>query len=109
MELKDFSFEKHYQVQKPEYDPEQWHQYQGGMSDRTFVIYALIGIAIFLATYMVHNHMEPKDLLAPEVHAEEVSTLEGACAYAGLYPEKVTNLKQLTTACENNGTPVQPL
>lgn len=46
---------------------------------------------------------------AAGMNLEDVHSLEASCAYAGLYPEKIVNLKELSAACKNNGTPIDYL
>lgn len=48
----------------------------------------------------------------PVAHAEDsadIHGMEASCDYAGLYPEKIKNLKELDAACKINGTPIQYL
>lgn len=72
------------------------------------------GLLLFIAALIIHHTVEPtmgqiQGLLTPEAHAAELHDLDAICAYAGLYPEKITNLKDLQVECANNGTPVQML
>lgn len=66
---------------------------------------------ILLTACLIHRYIEPSmgRLITPEAHAAELHDLDAICAYAGLYPEKITNLKDLQIECANNGTPVQML
>lgn len=82
----------------------------------------LAGFLLFIAALIIHHKIEPtmgqiQGLLTPAVHAEEVRggmceysvELEAKCAWIGLYPEKIINLKQAQRDCLANGTPVQML
>jgi len=79
--------------------------------ERIPVLAWLVIILLFIAAFFADNVLHMTDIAHAdtEIRPNDVHSLEAACAYAGLYPEKVSNLKYLTKACADNGTPIELL
>lgn len=76
-----------------------------------YAFHIILGIAIFFVSvliFAVTTFFHLTDVAqAASPQPEDIHTLEASCAYAGLYPEKITNLVDLQVACADAGTPVQ--
>ncbi len=101
MTYSDFSFTP---CEQKHLAPKQPKKYEG--------YWVLIGIVFFttLILYVMTTYFGLGSVArAAEVVPDEIHSLNVACEYAGLYPEKISNYKKLAAACKENGTPVQPL
>lgn len=72
-------------------------------------------MAVIVVSVLTVQHLSKPILdtvAVPVAHAEDstdIHGMEASCAYGGLYPEKIKNLKELDAACKINGTPIQYL
>lgn len=88
-------------VQKSEWDYI-WEKYSFHITLGSAIFF--VSAFIFFMTTVFHL----TDIAhAGSLQPNDVHTIEAACAYAGLYPDKVVNLDDLQIACADNGTPVQ--